>query len=93
PQGFWPNYMGGLIAAHADQHARCINRMNEALAIIPESPIGVYYMAHSNDKLNRKQEAIDYYTQAWALFGGQGQYAEASRERLIALGATDPAKQ
>ncbi|MCF6228360.1 MAG: M48 family metalloprotease [Planctomycetes bacterium] len=91
PQGFWPNYMGGLIAAHADQHTKCISRMTEALAVVPESPIGVYYMAHSNDQLDRKQEAVDYYTQAWALFGGQGQYAEASRERLIALGATDPA--
>lgn len=55
--------------------------------------MGTYYMAFSNDKLDRKQDAIKYYRLAWDQFGGQGQYAEACRERLIVLGAHHPAAE
>jgi predicted Zn-dependent protease len=88
--GFWPNFMGGLIAARRNDNVNTVPRLEAALRLIPESPVGMFYLAVGYDRQQRKGDAVSYYKKAYDSFGGEGQLAEAARLRLIDLGQPDP---
>ena len=91
--GFWPNFMGGLIAFKRDDNNALVHRMENALRLIPESPVGMYYLAVGYDRTGRSGEAISLYQKAYETFGGEGTLAEAARQRLIEMGQPDPKPQ
>ncbi len=93
PGGFWPNFMGGLTAIKRNDHGVAAARFENALRLIPESPVGMFYLAVSYDRLGRAGDAVTYYRKAWDTFGGEGDLAEAARQRLIELGQPDPKTQ
>lgn len=88
--GFWPNFMGGLVAAKRNDNNALVHRMENALRLIPESPVGMYYLAIGYDRQGRTNEAITLYRKAYEAFGGEGEMAQAARQRLIDLGQPDP---
>lgn len=88
--GFWPNFMGGLVAAKRDDNNALVHRMENALRLVPESPVGMYYLAMGYDRQGRTGEAIPLYQKAYEAFGGEGELAQAARQRLIDLGQPDP---
>jgi len=87
---FWPNFMGGLVAIKRNDNSTASARLENALRLIPESPVGMFYLAVSYDRQQRSGEAITYYRKAYDTLGGEGQLAEAARLRLIDLGQPDP---
>lgn len=88
--GFWPNFMGGLVAAKRNDNNALVVRMENALRLVPESPVGMYYLAIGYDRQGRTGEAIPLYQKAYEAFGGEGELAQAARQRLIDLGQPDP---
>lgn len=88
--GFWPNFMGGLIAIKRSDNATAEYRLQNALKLIPGSPVGMFYLALAYDRGQKNPQAIDYYKKAWDAFGGEGALAESARTRLIELGQPDP---
>lgn len=88
--GFWPNFMGGLVAIKRNDNATAETRMLNALKLIPGSPVGMFYLALAYDRGQKNPQAIDYYKKAWDAFGGEGALAESARNRLIELGQPDP---
>jgi predicted Zn-dependent protease len=91
--GFWPNFMGGLVAFKRNDNNALVARMENACRLIPESPVGMYYLAVGYDRQGRSGEAVGYYKKAYDSFGGEGELAEAARTRLIELGQPDPKPQ
>ena len=90
---FWPNFMGGLIAIKAEQNAVAQTRLNNALELVPTSPVGLYYLAVSYDREDDQSNAALNYRKTYHALQGQGDLAEAARTRLIELGEPDPAGQ
>lgn len=89
-RAFWPNFMGGMVAFKRNDNAVAAQRLESAIMLVPESPIGMFYLAQSYDRLDRRPEAVSWYRKTWNLYNGQGATAETCRERLIALGEPDP---
>ena len=90
---FWPNFMGGLIAIKAEQNAVAQTRLQNALELVPTSPVGLYYLAVSYDREDDQSNAALNYRKTYHALQGQGDLAEAARTRLIELGEPDPAAQ
>lgn len=90
---FWPNFMGGLIAIKSDQNAVAQARLQNALKLVPGSPVGTYYLAVSYDRQDDRPNAISNYRKTYDAMQGQGDLAEAARARLVELGEPDPAGQ
>ena len=90
PNDFWPNFMGGLIAIKRQKYANAQSCFQQSLRLIPDSPVSTYYLALACDKQGDNAAAADNYKKAYDLFGGEGELAEASRQRLIDMGYPDP---
>ncbi|CAG0930538.1 Beta-barrel assembly-enhancing protease [Planctomycetaceae bacterium] len=88
--GFWPNFMGGLIAFKRNDINALVHRMENALRLVPESPVGMFYLAVGFDRQGQSGNAIGYYKKAYDSFGGEGELAQTARQRLIDLGEPDP---
>ena len=89
--GFWPNFMGGLIAIKTEQNAVAQTRLNRALELVPGSPVGMYYLAVSYDREGKREPAVTNYRKTYDALRGEGDLAERARQRLIELGEPDPA--
>ncbi|MBX3475185.1 MAG: M48 family metalloprotease [Planctomycetes bacterium] len=87
---FWPNFMGGLVALKRRDNATAENRLGNALRLIPDSPVTLFYLALAFDNGQKNQQAIEHYRKAYNAFGGEGDMAEKARARLIELGQPDP---
>lgn len=90
---FWPNFIGGLIAIKADQNAVAQTRLQNALKLVPGSPVGMYYLAVSYDRQDDRANAVKNYRNTYDAMQGEGDLAERARTRLIELGEPDPAGQ
>jgi beta-barrel assembly-enhancing protease len=93
PRTFWPNFIGGVTALQMSQFNVAAERMERALHMIPDSPVGVYYLALAYDGQGRRADAVTQYRRVYDMFNGQGELAERARQRLIALGEPDPAER
>jgi beta-barrel assembly-enhancing protease len=91
PGTFWPNFIGGVVALQRSDFPVASARMGRALNLIPGSPVGTYYLALAYDGQERKGDAVSLYKRVYDMLGGQGELAERSRQRLVALGEPDPA--
>ena len=87
---FWPNFMGGLIAIQRNDNAVAQQRLGNALRLIPNSAVGLYYLAVSHDRQGEREGAVSNYRKAWNSLQGQGDLAGKARTRLIELGEPDP---
>ncbi|MCB9935380.1 MAG: M48 family metalloprotease, partial [Planctomycetes bacterium] len=91
--GFWPNFMGGLVAIQRNDNAVAQARLKNALALIPESPVGLFYLAVSFERDNNRPEAVTNYRACYNAMQGEGDLAEKARQKLIELGEPDPKQQ
>ncbi|MBE7490645.1 MAG: M48 family metalloprotease [Planctomycetes bacterium] len=87
---FWPNFMGGLVAIKRNDNATAERRLEQALKLVPDSPVGMFYLAVAYDRGQKTQPAVSHYRKAYDAFGGEGTLAESARRRLIELGEPDP---
>ncbi|MCC6465082.1 MAG: M48 family metalloprotease [Planctomycetes bacterium] len=90
---FWPNFMGGLVAIKCNDNTTAQTRLQNALKLVPGSPVGLFYLGVAYDREQKVPEACDCYQKTWDALDGQGALAEKARERLIALGKPDPKPQ
>jgi len=88
---FWPNFMGGVVSLVRKDYAVASGRLERALNLIPGSPVGNYYLAVAYDGQNRRDDAVGRYRTVYDMFRGEGELAQRSRERMVALGEPDPA--
>lgn len=90
---FWPNFIGGLVAIQRNDNAAAQARLKNALALIPESPVGLFYLAVSFERDNNKPDAVTNYRACYDAMQGEGDLAEKARQKLIELGEPDPKQQ
>ncbi|MBZ0137088.1 MAG: M48 family metalloprotease [Planctomycetes bacterium] len=88
---FWPNFMGGLIAIKNEQNGVAQARLQNALKLVPGSPVGLYYLAVSYDREDDRANAVLNYRKTYDAMQGEGDLAANARTRLIELGEPDPA--
>jgi beta-barrel assembly-enhancing protease len=88
--GFWPNFMGGLVAIQRDDNAVAQQRLTNALKLVPGSPVGLFYLGVSHERQNQKPDAVINYRKCYEALQGQGDLAEKARQKLIELGEADP---
>jgi Tfp pilus assembly protein PilF len=82
--------MGGLVAIKRNDNATAERRLEQALKLVPDSPVGMFYLAVAYDRGQKTQPAVSHYRKAYDAFGGEGTLAESARRRLIELGEPDP---
>lgn len=87
---FWPNFMGGLVAIQRNDNAVAQQRLNNALSLVPGSPVGLFYLGVSHERQNQTPDAVTNYRRCYNALQGQGDLAERARQKLIALGEADP---
>jgi beta-barrel assembly-enhancing protease len=88
--GFWPNFMGGLVAIQRGDNVAAQQRLTNALNLVPGSPVSLFYLGVSHERQSQKPEAVGYYHRCYEALQGQGELAEKARQKLIELGEADP---
>ena len=87
---FWPNFMGGMVAIQRNDNAIAQQRLQNALQLIPGSPVGLFYLAVAFERQGDTPGAATNYRASYDALGGEGDLAEKARQKLIELGEPDP---